>query len=227
MESAFKKALNKNGTEQENTKRKARKKKDKKVVRGGKKVSRDIHALSKDLDKYLTKSVSGWNVMVLNIMPKIDVLAQNNIVPVEIQSQVEGVLGRYGDKNVEKLARISKSIFILQTLLKIQTTRSIKIKESGTSEEKRRSERVLWIVSKKLLGQKKDLSKEDKEIAASSFAQVEAFRNVATRSIHRRITHCWRCGEDDLDSDTNNICPECGGIICHKCGACHMDCYGG
>lgn len=230
MESAFKKALKRNGAEQENTTRKTMKKKVEKVkkfVPGNKKVPRDIHALSKDLDKYLKKSVSGWKVMVLNIMPKIDALAQNNVVPEEIQSQVEGVLAMYRDKNIEKLARIAKSKFILQTLLKIQTARSVKIKVAGTSEEIRRSERILWIVSKKLLGEEINLSKEDKELASSTFAQVEAFCNIPSRPSYRRITHCWSCGEDGLDSDTNNICPECGGIICHKCGACHMDCYGG
>lgn len=35
-----------------------------------------------------------------------------------------------------------------------------------------------------------------------------------------RITHCWCCKRDGLDSNFDAICPECGGIICPHCGAC-------
>jgi hypothetical protein len=227
MESAFKEAFNKNGTVKENIKKKNKEKKYRKIVIGGKKVPRDIKALSKDLDRYLKKRVPGWEVMILNIMPKIDARAQNNAVPIEIQSQVESVLAIFRNENIEKLARIANSKFMLKTLLKIQTTRSIKIRKSGTVEEKRRSDRVLWILSKKLLGQEDDLSEKEKEMVSSSFAQVEAFRNIAFRGGYKRITHCWSCWAKGLDSDKNYICPDCGGIICPKCGACFRDCYRG
>lgn len=36
----------------------------------------------------------------------------------------------------------------------------------------------------------------------------------------RRITHCWACGTNGLDSNVDRICPKCGGIICPSCGAC-------
>ncbi|NMC34449.1 MAG: hypothetical protein GYA36_18660 [Veillonellaceae bacterium] len=37
---------------------------------------------------------------------------------------------------------------------------------------------------------------------------------------HRRVTHCWNCKRDGLDSVVDRICPECGGIVCPHCGAC-------
>lgn len=37
---------------------------------------------------------------------------------------------------------------------------------------------------------------------------------------HRRVTHCWKCKRDGLDSVVDSICPECGGIVCPHCGAC-------
>lgn len=231
MESAFKEAFKKNGVVKQNTRGKNRRKKPekkiKKVVLRGKKVPRDITALSKDLDRYMEMSVPGWKVMVLNIMPKIDARAQNNLVPIEIQSQVESVLKIFRKENIEKLARIANSCFMLKMLLKIQKVRSTKIKETGTVEEKRRSDRVLWILSKKLLGQEDDLPEEDKEMASSVFAQIESFRKISFRGSYKRITHCWSCGALGLDSEKNFICPDCGGIICHKCGACFMDCYRG
>jgi len=45
-------------------------------------------------------------------------------------------------------------------------------------------------------------------------------KNHVPRRNGHRITHCWCCKRDGLDSNFDAICPECGGIICPHCGAC-------
>ncbi len=51
---------------------------------------------------------------------------------------------------------------------------------------------------------------------AVTFARPDCF--IQRR--HRRVTHCWNCKRDGLDSVVDSICPECGGIVCPHCGAC-------
>lgn len=40
----------------------------------------------------------------------------------------------------------------------------------------------------------------------------------------RRITGCWKCGENPLDNWVHDRCPVCGWVICPVCGACRPEC---
>ena len=46
---------------------------------------------------------------------------------------------------------------------------------------------------------------------------VSSDRNQSKK---KRITNCWNCKEENLDSFTDYICGDCGWICCSNCGAC-------
>jgi len=39
-----------------------------------------------------------------------------------------------------------------------------------------------------------------------------------------RVTNCWGCDKLDLNSSIDEICPECGWIICPDCNKCKPEC---
>jgi hypothetical protein len=60
-------------------------------------------------------------------------------------------------------------------------------------------------------------------IRAATPAEAKSFMqdHSAGSSTYRTAT-CHSCGSQ-LDSNYDDICPECGGLICSSCGSCFCD----
>ena len=64
-----------------------------------------------------------------------------------------------------------------------------------------------------------DLNFVESEGEVCPLCKQKLSRNVGYKSTAERSTGCYRC-KTPIDSNSNVVCPECGWLKCHVCGAC-------